>query len=41
MVDKLSKGDPSKDVHTYDMNYIAALNRLSYWKYMDDKKQKK
>jgi len=41
MVDKLSKGNPSNDEDTYKMNYMAALNRLGFWKHIDELKAKK
>ena len=41
MVDKISKGNPANDKTTYEMNYISALNRLGYWKHIDNLKNTK
>ena len=39
LVDKLSCQDVTKDNQVYEINFIAALNRLSYWKEIDKLKQ--
>ena len=39
LVDKLSNQDITKDEEIYKLNYISALNRLSYWKEIDKLKQ--
>jgi len=39
MVDKLTVQDITKDEEVYKYNYIAALNRLGYWKTLDSLKK--
>jgi hypothetical protein len=39
IIDKLSGGDPTKHQQVYELNYIACLNILSYWKERDIKEQ--
>lgn len=36
MVDRLSNSDITKHEEVYNINYIQALNLLSYWKVKDD-----
>ena len=40
MVDKLSNSDITKQDEVFKINYIQALNTLSFWKHNDEQKQK-
>tara|TARA_R110001632_G_scaffold22835_4_gene65235 strand:- start:639 stop:764 length:126 start_codon:yes stop_codon:yes gene_type:complete len=41
MVDKLSNSDITKQDEVFKINYIQALNMLSFWKHNDDNKKDK
>lgn len=39
MLDKLSGSDITKQNEVYKINYIQALNMLSFWKHNDENKK--
>ena len=39
MVDRLAKNDITKHEIVFGINYIHALNMLSYWKHVEENKK--